>query len=249
MSGLADRFVYFPTREHDGGTPAAIGLSYENVALTAADGIRLHAWYVPGTRREKTVLMLHGNAGNISHRLEKLAILYQLGVSVMLLDYRGYGYSDGRPDEAGTYRDADAAYEWLLRRGDAPESIVLYGESLGGGVAGDLAARREVGGLVLESAPSSMVDVAKFHYPFLPVALLLSVRYDAASKIPHVTAPVLILHSPEDEVVPFELAQRLYAAAREPKRLVKLRGGHNDNFLAAADVYRSALVTFLEGWP
>jgi len=243
--GFTDRFVYFPTRALDGGTPASIGLAYEEVRLRTSDGVRLHAWFVPGGRERPTLLFLHGNAGNISHRLEKLAILHELGGAVLLLDYRGYGLSEGAPDEAGTYRDGDAAYDWLIQRGIQPTSLVVYGESLGGGVATDLAARRAVGGLILESTPTNMPDVARAHYPLLPAALLLSVRYDSLAKIASVDAPLLILHSTEDEIVPFEMAERLFRAARPPKRLVQLRGGHNDNFLVATDAYTSALRAFL----
>lgn len=246
MPKFADRLVYFPTREHDGGTPAVLGLDYENVALRAGDGVALHAWLVrvPGARR--TVLFLHGNAGNISHRLDKLAVLADLGVDVLLLDYRGYGQSAGAPDEAGTYLDAEAAYDWLRQRGVPASDVIVYGESLGGPIATDLAARREVGGLVLESAPSSIIDVARHHYPLLPVGMFLSVRYDALERIGRVRAPLLILHSTEDEIVPFSMAEELRATAPEPKRLVPLRGGHNDAFVVSAELYRAALQDFLE---
>jgi len=245
MATFADRLVYFPTRDHDGGTPAALGLDYENVALTASDGVRLHAWYVPNPTATRTVLFLHGNAGNISHRLDKLAVFSDLGVAVMLLDYRGYGRSEGAPDEAGTYRDAEAAYDWLRGRGVPEDGLIVYGESLGGPIATDLGARRPLGGLILESAPSSILGVARHHYPLVPVRLLLSVRYDALARIGGVRARLLILHSPGDDIVPFSMAEELYAAANEPKQLVRLRGGHNDNFLVAADVYRAALDGFL----
>jgi fermentation-respiration switch protein FrsA (DUF1100 family) len=215
----------------------------------ASDGVRLHGWYVPTADGAPVLLFLHGNAGNISHRLEKLAVLNELGAGALLLDYRGYGHSEGAPDEPGTYRDADAAYEWLLGRGIAPQRIVAYGESLGGPIATDLASRRPLGGLILESAPSSILGVAQHHYAWLPVSMFLSVRYDAAARIGRVRAPVLILHSPGDEIVPFAMAETLYAAAPEPKQLIRLRGGHNDNFLVAADRYRAALDAFLRALP
>jgi hypothetical protein len=246
MSKFADRLVYFPSRVHDGGTPAALGLAYEDVVLRADDGVRLHAWLVRAPAAQHTVLFLHGNAGNISHRLDKLAVLTDAGADVLLLDYRGYGASEGTPDEAGTYRDADAAYGWLLGRGVAAGDLVVYGESLGGPIAADLAARREVGGLILESAPSSILRVAQHHYPWLPVGAFLSVRYDALARMPRVRAPVLILHSSEDEIIPFEMAQELHAAAAAPKRLVRLHGGHNDNFLVSAEAYSAAIHDFLQ---
>src|SRR5581483_5433363 len=223
---FADRLVYFPVGPHD-ATPTALGLAYEDVHLQASDGVAIHAWFVPAEESAATpravaqrpaVLFLHGNAGNISHRLDKLAVLHSLGASVLLLDYRGYGASEGTPSEEGLYRGADAT---------------------------DLAARRPVGGLVLESAPTSIIEVARHHYPYVPVALLLSDRYDAASRVARVTAPILILHSPDDEIVPFAMAEELLAAARGQKRLVRLAGGHNDGFLVAATAYREALRTFL----
>jgi hypothetical protein len=246
MPTFADRLVYFPSRAHDGGTPAALGLAYEDVALRAADGVRLHAWFVRAPAARHTLLFLHGNAGNISHRLDKLAILADAGADVLLLDYRGYGSSDGTPDEAGTYRDADAAYEWLLGRGVTAAALTVYGESLGGPIATDLASRRAVGGLILESAPSSIIGVARYHYPLLPVGMFLSVRYDALERVPRLTAPLLILHSVDDEIIPFSMAEELFAAAAVPKRLVRLHGGHNDNFIVSAEAYRAALVDFLQ---
>jgi uncharacterized protein len=253
---FADRLIYFPVRPHD-GTPGSIGLDYQDVRLTTSDGVRVHGWFVPARgaadreddeprrARRPAVLFLHGNAGNISHRLDKLAILYRLGADVLLLDYRGYGESEGAPSESGLYRDADAAYDWLIARGVPAGGIVVYGESLGGTVATDLAARRPVGALVLESTPSSIVGVARHHYPFLPVGAFLHDRYDALARIDRVSAPILILHSPDDEIVPFEMAEAMLAAARAPKRLVRLRGGHNDGFLVAAAIYREALREFL----
>jgi len=229
MARLADRLVYFPSRVLDGGTPAALGLTYEDVELAASDGVRLHAWFVPAPRTPPVVLFLH-----------------EIGAAVMLLDYRGYGRSDGTPGEEGTYHDAAAAYDWLRRRHVAAQRIVVYGESLGGPIATDLASHRPVGGLILESAPSSIIGVARHHYPFLPVTLFLSIRYDAAAKIGGVRSPLLILHSPTDEIVPFSMAEELYAAANQPKRLVRLGGAHNDNFIVAAEAYRTALSDFLQ---
>jgi fermentation-respiration switch protein FrsA (DUF1100 family) len=243
---FADRLVYFPIAAHD-GTPRSIGLDYEDVRLTTADGVRVHGWHVPAAAPDPApaVLFLHGNAGNVSHRLDKLAVLHGLGASVLLLDYRGFGASEGSPTEEGLYRDADAAYDWLVARGTPAERIVLYGESLGGAVAVDLAARRPVGKVVLESAPSSILGVARHHYPFLPVAAFLSARYDAASKIGRVRVPILILHGPDDEIVPFSMAEELLAAANPPKRLVRLRGGHNDGFLVSGSLYAEALRGFI----
>jgi fermentation-respiration switch protein FrsA (DUF1100 family) len=240
------RMIYLPLRELD-RTPSDLGLAYEEVTLSASDGERLHAWFLPGgAPAPVTVLFLHGNAGNISHRFDKLAVLHALGADVLIVDYRGYGRSTGRPDEDGTYRDADAAYEHLTgRRALDPRRVVLYGESLGAAVAVDLAARGAVGGLIMESAFSSAVEVARELFPFLPASLLVRNRYDNVAKIGAVRAPVLLLHSRDDEFFGWHHPQRLYEAAHDPKRLIELRGGHNDAFVVSAAAFEEALKSFL----
>jgi uncharacterized protein len=240
------RLIYFPARELE-RTPASLGLPFEDIALRTVDGERVHGWFLPAPAPAPvTLLLLHGNAGNISHRFEKLAVLRGLGADVLIIDYRGYGRSSGRPTETGTYRDADAAYKYLVQtRGIDPRRVVLYGESLGAAVAVDLAARKPVGGLVMESAFSSAVDVGQEMFSFLPARLLVRNRYQSAKKIGAVQAPVLILHSRDDEYFGWHHPQRLYDAAREPKRLVALRGGHNDAFLVSSQVYATALAELL----
>ncbi len=244
------RLIYLPWPKIE-RTPAELGWTYQDLDLSAADGVRLHAWFLPAAAPARaTVLFLHGNAGNISHRFDKLAVLRALGVDILIVDYRGYGGSTGRPSEAGTYLDADAAYAWLVKeQGVDPQRIVLYGESLGAAVAVDLAVRETVGGLVLESVFSSGVDVAKELFPFVPARLLLRNRYETSAKIDRVRAPLLILHSREDEFFGWHHPQRLIDAANAPKRLVELRGGHNDAFLRSASIYREALTTFLGSLP
>jgi pimeloyl-ACP methyl ester carboxylesterase len=238
--------IYLPARELD-RTPSDLGLAYEDLTLTAIDGARLHAWFLPGRAAAPvTVLFLHGNAGNISHRFDKLAVLRALGADVLIVDYRGYGRSTGRPDEGGTYRDADAAYEHLTgKRALDPHRLVLYGESLGAAVAVDLAARRPVGGLIMESAFSSAVEVGRELFPFLPASLLVRNRYDNVAKIGRVRAPVLLLHSRDDEFFGWHHPQRLYEAAHTPKQLIELRGGHNDAFLVSGAAFAEALKVFL----
>lgn len=232
--------IYLPSRGFI-GTPADVGLKYEDVTLTTADGVRIHAWHIPGASAT-TVLFLHGNAGNISYRLEKIALLHQLGVGVFILDYRGYGRSEGRPNETGTYQDALAAWDYLAAR---QRPVVLYGESLGCGVAVELATRKPVRGVILEAPFTSIADVGQRLFPYLPVRWLVRNRYENLRKMPLVTAPILILHSRDDEIFSFDHAERLYAAARAPKKLVALRGGHNDAFMVSATEYREALREFL----
>ena len=197
-------------------------------------------------RPSPTILFLHGNAGNISHRMEKLGIFRGLGVDTFIIDYRGYGRSEGVPNEEGTYRDAQAAYAYLTKTlNREPKTIVVYGESLGAAVAVDLAAKHPVGGVIIEEAFTSVGDVGQKMFPFLPVRWLVRNKYDTLSKMGRLNAPLLIFHSRDDELISFRYAERLLAAAREPKQLVELRGGHNDAFLTSATTYRSALQQFL----
>ncbi len=242
--------VYFPARAID-ETPAQHGLQYEDVWLTTPDGVKLNGWFLPSPHPTGwTILLLHGNAGNISHRLEKYALLLETGASVFALDYRGYGRSSGEPDETGTYVDAEAAYQYLTaQRHIAPQRIVVYGESLGSAVAVDLASHAKIGGLILEEAFTSAADVGQAMYPFLPMRWLLRTRYDSLSKIGRIQAPLLIFHSRDDEFFPLRHAERLLSAAPPPKQLVELHGGHNDAFLVSADLYRAALHRFLSALP
>jgi hypothetical protein len=241
------RSIYLPFRPVT-DTPAQYGLPFEEVTLTAADGVKLHAWHLTHPRARQTLLFCHGNAGNISHRMEKLLIYNQLAVSVLIFDYRGYGRSEGRPNEHGTYRDGLAAYDWLRGQKKAPPaSIVLYGESLGCAVATEIAVQREVGGMILESPFTSVPDMARALYGWLPLHLICQYRYDSLVKIARLKAPLLIMHSPADEIVPFAQAQRLFAAAPQPKTLVRLSGTHNDGFAVSEAVYRQALREFLAG--
>ncbi len=268
--------IYLPDRQLE-ATPDAAGLSYENVFLITADGVCIHGWFLPADlsakastasaeasaktgRSSPTILFLHGNAGNVSHRLDKLVVFHGLGANVLIIDYRGYGRSEGKPSEEGTYRDAQAAYEYLtqprtllvrrsLGEGGSrePRTIVIYGESLGTAMAVDLASKHPVGGVVLEEPFTSIGDVGRGMFPIFPVRWLVRNNYDSLSKIARVNAPLLILHSRDDEVFPFRHAERLFAAAREPKQLVELRGSHNDAFSVSADTYRFAMREFLVG--
>ncbi|MBI5397188.1 MAG: alpha/beta hydrolase [Verrucomicrobia bacterium] len=241
------RSVYFPFRTLS-GTPDEVGLAFENVVFTASDGVKLHGWYLPADGARLTLLLSHGNGGNISHRIGKLLLLHQLGVNVFIYDYRGYGRSEGRPGEEGTYRDALAAYDWLRAnknvRGD---QIVAYGESLGSAITVELAVHRPVAAVVLESPFASVPDMARAVYPWLPLHLLCRIRYDSLSKIGKLKAPLLVFHSPTDEIVPFAQGEKLFAAAPEPKRFVRLRGYHNDGFEVSEQVYHQALAEFLHG--
>ena len=241
------RLVYFPnivgTFED---TPADIGLAYEEIRFTAADGVQLHGWYVPVASERAVVLFLHGNAGNITHRLDSIALFHRLGLSVFIFDYRGYGQSEGSTTEQGTYVDAEAAWSYLIdERKIAPQRIVLFGRSLGASIATWLASRKTAAALITESAFTSAPDLAAKYYWFLPVRALSRFSYDTKSYIEQVTCPVLVIHSAEDEIIPFEHGKRLFASAAEPKRFLELHGGHNDAFFISQAVYTEAIDAFL----
>jgi hypothetical protein len=242
------RLIYFPTRAHD-ATPAGLGLAHEEVELVAADGVRLHGWFLPAKGSRLTVLLFHGNAGNVSHRLDRaLMMQLRLKVDTLLLDYRGYGRSEGSPDEAGTYEDARAAHRWLVARGTSPERLVLFGESLGSAVATQLATEVASRALVLESPFTSVPDMARAVYPFLPLWPFVRTRYDTLSKIAAMRVPLLILHGERDEVVPFAQGRRVFEAAPGPKRFFAIPGaGHNDTYLVGGDAYWRALSDFMGG--
>lgn len=227
-------------------TPDAYGLVYENVEFETADGETLHGWFLPAGDAQGTVLILHGNAGNISHRLDTLRIWHGLGFNAFIFDYRGYGQSTGRPSEPGTYRDARAAWRYLTEtRGLRADRIVLFGRSLGGAVAAYLAVQVRPAGLIVESTFTSVPDIAADVYPWLPGRWLSRFQYPARELITQVRRPVLVVHSPDDEIIPFRHGQALYAAANEPKTLLELRGGHNEGFLLHERNYVRGLREFL----
>ena len=244
------RLIYFPYRALD-VTPAALGLAHEELALRTEDGLTLHGWFLPAPDSRWTFLVCHGNAGNVSHRLDRALLLQsRLRADVLLFDYRGYGRSEGSADEAGTYRDARAAHRWLLARETPPARIVVFGESLGAAVALDLALEAEARALVLESPFTSVPDMARAVYPFLPLWPFVRTRYDNLSKIERLRRPLLVLHGERDEIVPFAQGRRLFEAAPEPKRFYAIpRAGHNDTYAVGGEAYWTAIRGFLDELP
>ena len=242
---LQSKLVYYPSRRID-ATPAAIGQAYEDVSFQAADGVRLSAWYVPADRPGRVLLLCHGNAGNISGRLESIAVFHRLGLSVFIFDYRGYGKSEGKPTEAGTYLDAEAAWEHLVAdRGVRPEDIIVFGRSLGGAVAAKLAGDRNPGALILESSFTSAADLAGKMLWFLPVRWLIRFDYDTIASVRKVRCPTLIVHSRDDRLVPFRHARRIFEAAPEPKEFLEISGSHNSGFFTSGKRYRDGVHAFL----
>lgn len=246
---LEKRFIYYPVRYPVGewDAPSRGPLPVEDVWLTTEDGVRLHGWLATGPGARTTWLYFHGNAGNLSHRYDWLCHLASLPARVLLVDYRGYGRSQGSPDEAGLYRDGEAAYRYL--REDLavpPERLFLYGKSLGGAVACHLAAGFPCAGLVLQSTFTSAVDMARRLLPMIPAGLIRH-RFDTRARIAQVRAPKLILHSRQDEIIPWTMAQELHDAAPEPKRLVLLTGpGHNEMILQERDALMAEFRRFVD---
>jgi fermentation-respiration switch protein FrsA (DUF1100 family) len=233
------RLVYYPGPAPN-ETPRDHALEYDDVSLRTRDGETIHAWLVHATAPRGMVILCHGNAGNIAARIERASKLVEIGFDVLLFDYRGYGGSSGKPTEEGTYVDAETAWEHARSRGVPPEHIVAFGESLGGAVAIELARRRKVGAVIVEDTFTSLADMGAKFYPWLPVRWLLRIRYDSLAKVAGLNAPLLVIHSRDDELVPFEHGERLFHAAREPKKLLVTRGSHNaGGFVGAPDWVRA----------
>jgi len=243
-------YVYYPDRAVS-LTPAALGMAFESVALRTEDGETLSAWYVPAGKpplREPAPALLycHGNAGDIGDRVYSVKTFHDMGLDVLVFDYRGYGESSGRPSEKGTYADASAAWQWLSgEKGFAASNVVVFGRSMGGAVAAELARRVRPGVLALDSTFTSAPDMARRMFPYLPVGLLCRYRYDALRHVREAGCPVIVSHSANDEMVPFAHGQRLYDAAAQPKLLIRFRGGHNDMGLDADAGSRAQFRDFL----
>lgn len=241
---LLPSLAFHPTREIT-ATPADAGLRYEDVALTADDGVRLHAWYVPAENARATLLFCHGNGGNLSWRVESLRIFHDLGLSSFVFDYRGYGRSEGSPSPEGIARDARAAWNWLQDRGVASGDIVLFGRSLGGAVALELTRSVRPRVLILESTFASPFGV--LHLDFMAPLLRAAVGdiWNSREAAERLTVPTLCIHSPDDGIVPFREGRRLYEAVAGEKAFVEIRGSHNGGFLRSREIYVPALDRFL----
>lgn len=228
---VQDRMFYYPTKDF-AASPDDYDLKFQDVFINASQDETIHGWYFPhpeNSESTKTVLFCHGNGGNISHRLETVIFLLERGVNVMMFDYRGYGRSSGRPTETNTYDDAKAAYDWLISEKSAqPSDIIVFGRSLGGAVAVDLASNVSCGGLIVESSFDSATEMAKGYFPFLPAWLLIKYKYDSISKISNVNCLKLFTHSAADDLVPFERGKSLFEAAAEPKDFYEISGRHNE---------------------
>lgn len=248
LSGILERFfLYFPEPELI-LTPSDMGLDYEDVNFTAEDGTRLHGWFLPGENGQPLVVFCHGNAGNISHRLDNLRRLRELGLAVFIFDYRGYGRSEGRPSEPGSYSDMRGALAWLQQQGWEGREMIYFGRSIGAGVALQLALEQPPGGVILESPFTSIAAMGKQHYPllWLMAGWLLEARYDNLGKIDRLKTPLLIFHGNRDEIVPQEMGRELFEAAPHSKSFHSISGaGHNDTYERGGADYWQQWRTFI----
>lgn len=244
---LVESRIFFPDRHLEAG-PADYGLAAEEVWLEAPGSPRLHGWFCPAGGGN-LLLFCHGNAGNISHRLDNVLRLVRAGLGVFIFDYRGYGRSEGRPSEEGIYADALTAYDWAQARAAADGGrLVVFGRSLGGAAAVHLAARRRPAGVILESTFTNLADMARRHFPLPLPASLLAGRFDSLGRIGEMSCPLLVIHGDRDEIVPLELGRRLYEAAPRPKEWLALAGaGHNDTYLVGGPAYFERLARFAAG--
>lgn len=239
------KYIYYPSRALN-TTPATAGLDFSEILVRTSDGETIHGWFVPVEKPLATVLFCHGNAGNIWGRIDVIWMLHEMGLNVCLFDYRGYGKSTGQPTEQGTYRDAEAVWDYLVaEKGLAAGQIVVWGESIGGGVAAWLAQQKRPAALILESTFTSLPDLAARFYPFMPVRWLCRFRYPTLARLAEIQCPVLVAHSPDDEMIPFAMGQKLYLAAREPKRFLTLRGSHNTGRDETGKAFEEEVLTFL----
>ena len=231
-------FVFQPEMDRGfGANPSDIGLEYTSLKLRTVDGETLNGWHVPAAATREArglVLFFHGNAGNNGHRLDYLRMFHDLGLATLIVDYRGYGRSSGTPSEEGSYRDAEAAWQHATKfLGLAPDRIVIFGESLGGAVAAQLAEGHRPGALILASTFTSVPDLGAELYPWLPIRLLARIRYDTLDRLPRIGCPLMVVHSRTDDVIPFAHGHRLFEAAGSTKQFLEIDGGHNEGFVFA----------------
>jgi fermentation-respiration switch protein FrsA (DUF1100 family) len=243
---MQPRFLYCPVRQVS-YTPSELDIDFEDVVLETMDGLKLSGWYVPVKSADFTILFCHGNGGNMMHRLDSINIFYRLGLSCLIFDYRGYGRSQGKPGEQGTYLDAAAAYRWLTEAKKVPpERVIIFGRSLGGSIAAQLAGTVDAKALVVESSFTSYVDIGRKFYPYMPVRWFARFSYRTIDYLPNVHCPVMLVYSRNDEVVPFEFGLELYDVANEPKKFVEITGSHNDGFLVSGETYKDAWKEWLK---
>lgn len=230
-------FIFFPARSL-AFSPRAWEMDYEDVYFTTSDGVKLHAWLISAGDDAPLVLWFHGNAGNIADRLENAKFLFERGLSLFMVDYRGYGGSEGEPSEKGIYEDGQAAYDFLASRGVEPGGMIVFGRSLGSSVAVYVASQNECAGVILESAFTNMADMARRHYPIIPGTGGFKRKFNSTERVGSIESPILFIHGDKDEIVPYELGRELFDAAVSEKEFYTIRGAHhNDTYYVGGKEY------------
>ena len=249
LVGCERWIVYHPYKFPEGNwNSSSSSFSKKDISFVASDGVALHGWYFSSNRSNPTLLWFHGNAGNITHRLENIEMMKRLNIDIFIFDYRGYGKSEGKPDEKGIYLDSQAAYDWLVKlKKIMPENIILFGRSLGGICAIEVASKNPAAGIILESVFPSASKMATKMFPILPLSWAIKSKFDAIGKVPNLKLPKLFLHGTHDEVVPYKLGRELFSAAATPKIFYDIKGaGHNDTFLVGGADYFNAISHFIK---
>lgn len=245
LPGCVASYIYYPELDIR-ITPSSVGLAYTDVTVETSDGVNINAWWVPVKNPRATVLFCHGNGGNVSYYLETLKVFKRLGLSALIFDYRGYGRSQGKPSEQGTYLDAEAAWQYLTHeRKIAPQQLIIWGRSLGGAIAARTAARHPAGLLIIESAFTSVPEVAHAHIAWLPAWVFAEYRYDTRRYVEQITMPTLIIHSSEDEIIPFAHGRKLFETLEGPKVFLAIKGSHNQGFIDSLSVYEPGIDAFI----
>ncbi len=246
---MQSRMIFYPDMPGRNltSTPESIGLTYQNAEFLTEDNIKLHGWFIPHEKAKATILFFHGNAGNISHRLDSIAIFNRLELNVFIIDYRGYGQSEGKITEKGSYLDAEAAWNYLNKtQGINEQQIIIFGRSLGASIASKLASKHTPAALIIESGFTSVPSMAQRFYPYLPVRWLTHFKYNTKEYVKNISCPVLVAHSKDDEIIPYEEGREIYQAAPEPKQFLEMQGGHNNGFIVSGSSYVKAIESFIK---
>jgi pimeloyl-ACP methyl ester carboxylesterase len=245
LSGCISNIIYQPQREVR-YTPEQAKLIYENISMITADGVKISGWWVPAEQARGTVLFCHGNGGNVSGCLDTLLIINRLKLNALIFDYRGYGNSEGSPSEKGTYADAEAAWNYLVtERKVPPDGIIIWGRSLGGAIAAKTAAKHRAGIVIVESTFTSLKDLVHDRMSWFPSWVIANYAYDTRHYLKEVNVPVLVIHSPDDEMIPFQHGKNLYDSIKGPKAFSEIKGSHNRGFIDSMAVYESSINDFI----